>query len=696
MRNVAIIGAGSIARAHCAALARRKDTRISAIVDPARDAAEALAAETGGAVYHSVDALLDAGAPDAAHVLTPPPTHALAAIPLLEAGVHVLVEKPMAAMANEARAMRNAATASGAALVVNHNFTHHPVVSRAQNIIRSGRIGAPRRLTMRYAAPLRQLAGRQFGHWMFNTPTNLLLEQVVHPLSVIEATLGAVQSVTSTPGAVREVAEGIHIVTDWMLNLVCERGAAQLDVTLGATFPSWTMSVLCDDGVVDADIFEGRVAWRRPHAAIAPIDTALRNMHHAACAMGAAASGLVRFAGELSRLGPPADGFSRSMNAGVNAFYDSLSRNECERGEEGLRLVETCETIGRSVPAPAAKPSRTPQADAHYDVAVFGGTGFIGRRLVSQLIEDGKRVAVVARNLRNLPAIFHHEHVDLIQGAIGDEKLVADVCGRARAVVNLAHGGGGGSREAIIDNMSRGAETIAKAASTAGVDRLIHVSSSAALYLGDEGETITHETPADRDADLRADYACAKVKSEAVVRAASTIPFVILRPAIVVGEGSAPQHSALGAFENETHCLGWNGGENALPFILVDDVASAIIAALAAPAAEIDGKALNLVGDVRWSARAPTYIVARATGRPLRYHGMSINRLGADEWLKWGVKKLAGRKGVRRPAMRDLKSRGMVAQIDVTEEKRILGWRPCADETEFRKRAIEPHGNQCQ
>ena len=203
--NVAIIGAGSIARAHHAVLSRRKDLRISAIVDPNRDAAAALASETGAEVFSSVDALLNAGAPDAAHVLTPPPTHAGAAIPLLEAGVNVLVEKPMAATANEARAMHNAAAMSGAALAVNHNFAHHPVFQRAQDIFASGRIGAPRRIMMRYAAPLRQFTARQFGHWMFNSPTNLLLEQAVHPLSLIDAMLGDIQSVSATPGAVRRL-----------------------------------------------------------------------------------------------------------------------------------------------------------------------------------------------------------------------------------------------------------------------------------------------------------------------------------------------------------------------------------------------------------------------------------------------------------------------------------------------------------
>lgn len=691
-RDVAIIGAGSIAAAHIAALSRRNDTRIAAIVDPSQAAAEALCAQTGArATYRSIEALLRDGKPDAAHVLTPPPLHAATSIPLLDAGVDVLVEKPMAASADECCAMMKAATTSGAALAVNHNFARHPAFVRVQKIIQSGKIGAPRRVSMRYAAPLRQMSARQFGHWMFNSPTNLLLEQAVHPLSQIDALLGGVKSVSTTPGAVRHPADGIALVTDWMLALECNGGAAQLDIMLGASFPSWTFSVLCDDGVVDADIFENRVNCRRAHAMIAPGDFALRNLKAGFAAIGDAATGVAAFAAELSRLGPAADGFSRAMAASIATFHDALQRGEKSHDATGLRLVKTCENAARSISLPAPRRARAPRADAEYDVAIFGGTGFIGSCLAARLIRDGKRVAIVARNLNNLPTPFHHERIGLYAGSISDERLVANVCERSHAVVNLAHGGGGATREAIIENMAHGAQTVARAASAARAERLVYVSSSAALYLGDADETISSLTPADADAEARADYACAKVQSEAVVRAAATIPFVTLRPAIVVGEGGSPFHSALGAFENETHCQGWNRGENPLPFVLVEDVASAIIAAIDAPAGEVDGKAFNLVGDVRWNARRYIRELASATGRPLRFYPLSVARLGTEERLKWLVKKIAGRKGVRAPAMRDLKSRGMVSAFDTTDEKQSLGWRPCADDEEFRKRAINPH-----
>lgn len=692
MQQTAIIGAGFIASAHIKAIAQRRDVRVTAVVDPSAGRAEALARGVGGAAtFESVDALLAAQKPDSAHVLTPPPMHASAAFPLLQAGVDTLVEKPLGAAPEECCQLLEAARQSGAALWTNHNFTHHPDYLRAKALIESGRCGPLRRVQMRYAAPLRQMAARQFGHWMFNSPLNLLLEQVVHPLSQIDDLLGPIETITATPGPIRKPAEGIEIASDWTIDLVCRDGLAQLQVMLGASFPSWTLTALCDDGVVAVDIFEGRVTHSRSSNDIAHIDFVKRNLSAGVSGIGDGVRGLAGFVGELSRFGPAADGFSRSMARSIGAFYDALERGERCQDETGLRLVNACAQVSSSVCVDAPRVAKTPEANDRYDVAVLGGTGFIGQHLVRALVDRGARVAVMGRNTANLPGLFHHKNIGVFAGSISNREVVANVVGRARQTVNLAHGGGGADRDEIERNMVGGALTVARACAETNAERLIHVGSSAALYLGDGGETITMQTPPDPQADERADYARAKVYADKAMFNVEDVAVCIVRPAIVVGEAGAPFHSALGAYENETHCAGWNDGRNSLPFVLVEDVASAIIAALDAPLDEVTSKAFNLAGDVRWSARQYTQELASATGRPLKFHSSSVWRLYADEWLKWAVKKVAGRRGVARPSLRDLKSRGMVAVIDTAEEKRILRWRPCDDEGQFRARAIMPH-----
>ena len=237
--------------------------------------------------------------------------------------------------------------------------------------------------------------------------------------------------------------------------------------------------------------------------------------------------------------------------------------------------------------------------------------------------------------------------------------------------------------------MVGGAETVARACQAAGVTRLLHVGSIASLYLGPDAGTITGATPPDPRETERGDYARAKVLADRMLlglNATEAVPVVILRPGVVVGEGGPPLHSGLGLFNNDQHCIGWNDGRNPLPFVLVEDVASAIVRACDAEG--IEGRCYNIVGEVRPSAREYLADMGQALGRPLRFHPQSPTGLWLVDVAKWLVKRATGR-AVPMPAKRDFLSRGMAAPFDVSDAKRDLGWQPVADPAVFRARAID-------
>jgi nucleoside-diphosphate-sugar epimerase len=297
----------------------------------------------------------------------------------------------------------------------------------------------------------------------------------------------------------------------------------------------------------------------------------------------------------------------------------------------------------------------------------------------------------MARSTRNLPGLFADPRVALHQGDIRDGEAVARAIGRAPVVVNLAHGGGGGSFEAVRRAMVGGAETVARACLAGEVRRLVHVGSIASLYLGPQPGAVTGATPPDPEADRRADYARAKALCDRLLldlRAREGLPVCILRPGLVVGEGGSPFHSGLGMFNNDQHCIGWNDGRNPLPFVLVEDVAEAIL--LAAGAEGVDGRCYNLVGEVRMSARDYVAALALALGRPLRFHPKRADALWAAELGKWLVKRAGGR-APPLPSRRDLLSRGLSARFDCADAQRDLGWRPVADPAVFAARAIAVH-----
>jgi predicted dehydrogenase len=119
--KIGFTGAGSIFIAHAKAAQAQKDVELSALVVRPSAKASALAQQYEiRHQYETVEEMLKAGGVDALVVGTPNFLHAPQTIAALKAGVHVMVEKPMAMNAREAERMMEASAKSGARLMVAH------------------------------------------------------------------------------------------------------------------------------------------------------------------------------------------------------------------------------------------------------------------------------------------------------------------------------------------------------------------------------------------------------------------------------------------------------------------------------------------------------------------------------------------------------------------------------------------------
>lgn len=148
MTRLALAGAGWAARVH--ALAASTVDGVSIPVVAARSTASAAAvAESIGATPVTADAL--PGRADAVVIATPPVSHAPLAVRMLDAGVPVLVEKPLAATLVEADAVVAAAERSGVSACYAENLLFAPAVDVA--IARAARLGALDHLEVRMTGP---------------------------------------------------------------------------------------------------------------------------------------------------------------------------------------------------------------------------------------------------------------------------------------------------------------------------------------------------------------------------------------------------------------------------------------------------------------------------------------------------------------------------------------------------------------
>src|SRR5580692_6098032 len=141
--RVGLVGAGYISEFHARAIQRVPSARIMGITDVVSSRATALSARFSiPKVFPTMEAMMDEGV-YVIHILTPPNTHAQLAIAALKSGCHVLVEKPLAINAEEVDRISAAARAAQKSVCVNHSLLYDRFVSKAQNLVRSGAIGAP-------------------------------------------------------------------------------------------------------------------------------------------------------------------------------------------------------------------------------------------------------------------------------------------------------------------------------------------------------------------------------------------------------------------------------------------------------------------------------------------------------------------------------------------------------------------------
>lgn len=124
--SIGVIGTGALGRHHARILSELSNVDMVGVYDVRPEAAEAIARQHDLRAWPSLEAL--AAAADALVLAIPTVSHAEVGVPLLEAGHHVLVEKPMATSLEEADGLLRAAQAGGGVLAIGHVEYYNPAV----------------------------------------------------------------------------------------------------------------------------------------------------------------------------------------------------------------------------------------------------------------------------------------------------------------------------------------------------------------------------------------------------------------------------------------------------------------------------------------------------------------------------------------------------------------------------------------
>lgn len=239
--NWAVVGTGFISQsvaddlrltpgAHCYAVCSREQSR-----------ARAFATDNGiSRAYGSVAALLADPAVDVVYVATPHATHAAIAIAALQAGKHVLIEKPMAVASEEGRQIADVAASSGLfameAMWMRFNPAYRDLIASA----RAGAIGEIRSVRASFGLPFGPPGSSR---WSAQRASSTLLDQGIYPVTLALDMLGRPSRVVAS-GRIRE--DGVDVTTHITFDYDDER-FAQLSASM-VEYIEPTASVSGTDG----------------------------------------------------------------------------------------------------------------------------------------------------------------------------------------------------------------------------------------------------------------------------------------------------------------------------------------------------------------------------------------------------------------------------------------------------------------
>ena len=184
-------------------------------VDTSAARRDAWARLGAGPAFGDVDTLLAEGRPDVVVVATPPDSHAELCVRALEAGAHVLCEKPFVETIEQADRVLDTAARCDRAVAVNHEFRYMPIFSAVRDAV--GRPGVGR-LVFLHCTQFMDLApwDEKVG-WRAAMPERALFEGGVHIVDLLHQRSGrlprTVFAMTSSGLDASRVADAIHLVT---------------------------------------------------------------------------------------------------------------------------------------------------------------------------------------------------------------------------------------------------------------------------------------------------------------------------------------------------------------------------------------------------------------------------------------------------------------------------------------------------
>lgn len=198
--SLVVVGPGLIGKQHIRLIGENPRCELCAIVAPDHQANHEIARAQGVPLFHSLDDCLRAKTVDGVIIASPNEFHAEQAAVCIQAGIPVLIEKPITVAVADGEALVAMAERKNAKVMVGHHRAHSPILSLARRVIEEGRLG--RLVTIMGSAQFYKPAHYfEDGPWRREPGGGPILINLIHEIGNLRSLCGeitAVQAMSSS------------------------------------------------------------------------------------------------------------------------------------------------------------------------------------------------------------------------------------------------------------------------------------------------------------------------------------------------------------------------------------------------------------------------------------------------------------------------------------------------------------------
>lgn len=588
--RIGVVGCGDIARVHVPSILKDKKHRIVGVCDQDVAKAEVLSQRFKiSKTYGNLAQLLEEQRPDVVHVLTPPQTHAALALQAMEAGCHVLVEKPMALSLQEADAMIAAARARGVKLCVNHNQLFDPVFLQARRLIEKGAVGTVIGVESYYGFNLAQTSERR---WVDSLPGGVFQNLAPHPLSLILEFLQDPLDLHVTTMATGVL--GPNVPDELRVLMTGKDTVGTLSISLGIRPYVNFLKIYGSKGILNVDLANMILSKERLRQLPKPVARGLMSVEQGGQLFAGAFRNAFQFM--LGRLKP-----YQGVGNMIQAFYESIEHNQDPPvpGEAGRRAVHAFEMIQKQLPAVVDQLGKSYRRSKNGSRAfVTGASGFVGSHLVEKLSREGVLVRALVRPTSR---IGHLKRLDIewVDGDLGNVEKLKEAMEGCDVVYHCA-AATKGSWNDYLESTIRGTACLLQASVAVGVRRFVYISSLSVYGVAQlkDYESVTEDAPYEPHPEQRGFYTHSKIEAEKLVLRYGReqgLPITILRPGTIYGPRGKVFFPRIGYSLKNRFFVVIGRGDRLLPLVYVENVVDAIH--LAGTQEEAAGQIYNIVDD---------------------------------------------------------------------------------------------------